>query len=754
MTRLRTLTSLRSTQGTSKSLRGFAVFLALLSIAPFARAQPLADRLPASTLVYIGWSPNASLQTTAAAKMVADERFMAPWRRLMQEFILEMPDNGEDGGTRISAHLPQLLLDAAQCEGCFALLELKQAKHRFNPQSVLMIDLGAKRKSFEEHFKPIHQRLKERVGDRLKLIKLENSWVYSKPDREGKAQLTWGFVGDTFVTFLGDGAEDFVPKLVKGKIDANLKSTPAFVETLAKVPGDSIFTTYLDTKGSLALVRRLIEREGNADLQQLMPKWENLLGELGLDKVSGVAEKTVIEDKQFVTRTLVRMTGPPSGLVGLVAQPAVDEATMKLIPADAMAAAAVRFDPAKTYAQLKTSVINIAGDDGKNAFKELEQGAEGLGLPIKDVLDALGDQWVVYNASSQGGFALTGWTLVCNLRDVNKFQRSLSAVRGMIAKGLGGEGEHPRLRVIDLGEGVKIEYFEFGRWGSPISPAWAVVGDRFVLALYPQIVEDEIRQIKEGGKSLLDNPDYVAARQRTGNEGPMFYASGAKVTENVYPVGLLLVSVMNSFGGGFHEADEEGALSAADLIPSMQRLMQYVGNDAISIKATPDGLLKTRTVGNPLLSPAAWLDSPIVWLALGIPSLTESEDTADRAESAAHLRQIGQAILLYGNENKGKYPPDLATVVKTQDVTDKVLKSPFGPAKGGKDVVLINYASNPMTQANMADVIVAYDQAALEQGEGASALFADGHVDWLPPDVFKRTLEESKKKATLQNAQP
>src|SRR5438445_9851691 len=170
------------------------------AVSGLVMAQPLADRLPASTLVYVGWSPNAALQTTMTAKMLADERFMGPWRLLFQEMLLEMPDSGD--GERISAHLPQLLIDAAQCEGCFALLELKQAKRHFNPQSVLMIDLGAKRKSFEEHFKPIHLRMKERVGERLKMMKLEKSCVYTKLDREGKARFTWGFVGDTFVAFL------------------------------------------------------------------------------------------------------------------------------------------------------------------------------------------------------------------------------------------------------------------------------------------------------------------------------------------------------------------------------------------------------------------------------------------------------------------------------------------------------------------------------------------------------------------------
>ena len=88
-----------------------------LGAAP-AQAQPLTDRLPASTMVYIGWSPNASLQTTATAKMLADGDFMGPWRRPLQETLLEMPDNAVEGAESESRPLAQGLLDAAQCEGC------------------------------------------------------------------------------------------------------------------------------------------------------------------------------------------------------------------------------------------------------------------------------------------------------------------------------------------------------------------------------------------------------------------------------------------------------------------------------------------------------------------------------------------------------------------------------------------------------------------------------------------------------------
>jgi prepilin-type processing-associated H-X9-DG protein len=269
-------------------------------------------------------------------------------------------------------------------------------------------------------------------------------------------------------------------------------------------------------------------------------------------------------------------------------------------------------------------------------------------------------------------------------------------------------------------------------------------------------VEDAARHISRGGKSLLENPDYLAARARTGNDGPLLYGSGAEVTRNLYPIGLVCLSVLNGFGAGGRDVEDEGHAAGADLLPSMQRLLQYVGHDAIAIKTTPDGLLKTRSVGNPLLSPLTWIDSPIVWIALGVPSMSAAEDAADRVTSASNLRQVGQALLLYSNENKGKAAPDLATLTKTQELSQEALKSPFGPAKDGKDIVLVNYGDgklNPMNRPNGAELVVAYDQAALEQGEGTNVLYGDGHVDWVTPDVFKKALEESKKKI-VQNAQP
>src|SRR5947208_5667150 len=43
-------------------------------------------------------------------------------------------------------------------------------------------------------------------------------------------------------------------------------------------------------------------------------------------------------------------------------------------------------------------------------------------------------------------------------------------------------------------------------------------------------------------------------------------------------------------------------------------------------------------------------------ISILLPSLNRARETANRVKCASNLRQIGQAILLYSNDNKGAYP--------------------------------------------------------------------------------------------------
>jgi prepilin-type N-terminal cleavage/methylation domain-containing protein/prepilin-type processing-associated H-X9-DG protein len=79
-------------------------------------------------------------------------------------------------------------------------------------------------------------------------------------------------------------------------------------------------------------------------------------------------------------------------------------------------------------------------------------------------------------------------------------------------------------------------------------------------------------------------------------------------------------------------------------------------------------------------------------ISILLPSLNRARETANRVKCGSNLRQIGQAVLLYSNENKGNYPRTLYVAASAldnkSDVTNGTLaRDPFNKASPGGNVV-------------------------------------------------------------------
>jgi prepilin-type processing-associated H-X9-DG protein len=143
-------------------------------------------------------------------------------------------------------------------------------------------------------------------------------------------------------------------------------------------------------------------------------------------------------------------------------------------------------------------------------------------------------------------------------------------------------------------------------------------------------------------------------------------------------------------------------------------------------------------------------------LALGmvlLPRVTVCGESADRVKCASNLRQIGQALLIYANANSNVLPPDLPTLFRSSELTAEVMVCPISrdhPARGahadvaaemtGPPNCSYKYRGSGLINPISSGYVVAYEPPSNHSGDGANALFGDGHVEFLTPKALQGAL--------------
>lgn len=443
-----------------------------------------------------------------------------------------------------------------------------------------------------------------------------------------------------------------------------------------------------------------------------------------------------------------RVTEGAGGLVRLWKQNPLSDADIAVIPKNAYWAQAWNLDVVALWQEALTVVEKIGPDARPKVDAVLAAAQVFLGFSLVDtLLPAFGESWALYDAPEHGGLLFTGIVLVNEVRDAQVVHDCFARVVEVLTPLAEQAGINLVMREAKI-EGQTVHYVLLGGLPIPVAPAWGFAQQRWVFGLFPQTVATALKQAdpQRRGSSLLDHPDFQRIRPLLPKElTGVIYRDSRYYQQWWYPLAHLARTAVAALSVG-----SEPSFDLAT-VPTWPRDLNAVRNVVGGTSFDADGFLYTVYGSTPLSLLVGGGEVTVGATALGVsillPSLTRARELAKRAVSAANLRGIGQACLIYASDHADRFPPSLEALVKEGLVSPQMLQSPLDP----EETVSYVYVAG-QTVADDALNVLAYER--LRTKEGTNVLFLDGHVEFMKAAEFKDAVRRTYKRLKREREIP
>lgn len=715
-----------------KRIHELVAALVIFAVSFVAFGQPLVDRIPQDAVVYIGWSGSESMGPLYAESHLKAVIDASNIRELIDQSIPRLLEN--------LGHQDQ---DAAVVTSFISAIGGPMWRH---PSAVYFGGVDVTNPDFP-------------------MPKLAILCDAGKEGKELVAQLDKLFTrkGQPVIPYRSEEKDGLVV-VVFGNVEISASKKPVialsarkeFKAAMGQLAKDPVAAIYLDVEGGIEQIDHVVANFAPAEAKQ---KWSIVRDAVGLASLKRIAWSGGFDGKEWMSQAVIEAPEPRSGLVkALIDAKPLSDAALKSIPSTATLAMAGHFDAGGLLGSIREMVKKIDADASNEFEQGLDQIKQSIGFDLQaDVLDTLGDEWAIYSDPNVGGTGALGMTVVNHLKDAGKADKAFTQLEqllnGLMKQGTAGEKISIAFNTSKQGD-LTIHYLTI----PVIAPSWAIKDGNLYLGLYPQIVSGAADHVASGGKSILENEGFAAMRKRLGAENisAISYSDLPKMAADGYQDVLMLSRVYLGM------ADMFGAKTPALVLPTLAKLLPHV-TPAASVAWVDNAGWHLKAIspfpGSELLSSGGMgslmAAEQAFFVGVALPSLNQSRMVANRVKSASNLRQIGLAMQLYANENKGKFPTTMGELLLTQDITIDVFVSPEtmtrAPLEKNKEEQALwvskdsdyEYIGGGKTVRAGADVIMAYEK--FRPGvQGVNVLFGDGHVEYEVVPVVQQKLAQQK----------
>jgi len=448
----------------------------------------------------------------------------------------------------------------------------------------------------------------------------------------------------------------------------------------------------MDYSGALGMIRRIAEVAGEDEgLEQMDRMFEQFgVNDLAFEYSYGFDDQRAYE--------VMATEGYGSMMNAMHLAPAgpLDAGRVSWIPEDASWAVATRVDLSGYLEFLNGMLSKMPEANGVDIFEMIQQ---QTGIDVQtELLDTLGQHFMMYGSDSTGGGGLTSTVMLMDLESPEDFAEFMGGMVEMIG-GMASAQSEGYVQVRGWSEGGQ-DFISLQTPGipAPLEPTMAVVGDAALMALTPQAAVAAARQITSGKRSLLDSRKLVDQLPEDMSTAiSLIYLDTARFMRDGYGMTSMLCTAI---ANGVRSRD--GSRDPGMILPTYNDLShnalalvgvgRMVGDTMIAeYRADRSHLVNLSGV----LGWAAEVPGPIIAITMaGVAvgqaqeesydvvfddyDMEEFEDVELSEEEIAAWEQISElyeALDVYSSSNNGKYPVTLAELAMPDAHGNQYLQS-------------------------------------------------------------------------------